>query len=106
MAEKITNNSQLHFATLFNVDSVNFWDLPGYPTIIPQDDDLTHTVSSDEVARVDLIAYDYYGDSELWWVIMLANSKQDMSAFSMGEQITIPAPRYVTELIGDRKRGD
>lgn len=104
MAEKVTPNSVLKFASLFNVDGVFFWDLPNMPDIIPQNDDLTHVVTSDELGNLDLLAYDYYGDEELWWVIMLANKKYDVSDFRLGEQIVIPSPAYVKTLATKKRK--
>jgi len=42
--------------------------------------------------RLDLLAYDYYGDSSMWWIIASANSLPGDSMYPpMGEQIRIPA---------------
>jgi hypothetical protein len=101
--EKITNNSHLKFATLFDVDNVLFWDVPEFPIIEKQNDDLLHTVTDNDLGRIDLLAYDYYRDEELWWVIMLANNKYNINHFSIGEQIVIPSPRYVTEYVAKLK---
>lgn len=104
MADSIPSGSQLRFATLYNINQVVFWDVPNYPKIDPQDDDLIHVITDDELGRIDLIAYSYYQNEELWWVIMLANNKININDFRVGEQITIPAPRYVmTEIIGAKK---
>lgn len=49
-----------------------------------------------EGMRVDLLAYDYYGDSSLEWIIMDANPKY-LSPFQIkvGDIITIPNPQRV-----------
>lgn len=105
MANTIPANSHLRFSKLMNVDNVLFWDVPNFPTIVPQDDDLLHTITDLDLGRLDLLAYDYYRDEELWWVIMLANGKDNINHFRIGEQITIPSPRYViTDLLGSRNR--
>lgn len=80
---------------MFNVDGILFWDTPEFPTIIPQADDQRHTVSSEEQGRLDLIAHDYYGDAELWWVICLANNMINPTTFGLGDTLIIPSPRYV-----------
>jgi hypothetical protein len=44
--------------------------------------------------RVDLLANEYYGDSDLWWVIIKANPdklKRDSFFMPVGIQIRIPA---------------
>lgn len=42
--------------------------------------------------RLDLLAFDYYGDSSMWWIIASANALPGDSMFPpVGEQIRIPA---------------
>jgi hypothetical protein len=42
--------------------------------------------------RLDLIAYDFYGDSSMWWIIAIANSLPGDSMFPpTGTQLRIPA---------------
>lgn len=104
MAEKLEKNSHLRFADLFNVDGVVFWDTPEFPDIVPQHDDSLHYVAIEEVGRLDLIAYDAYGDSELWWVIALANNMDHPAQFGMGDVLMIPSPRYVNDELLNFKR--
>lgn len=40
-------------------------------------DDVYHTVKANEVCRLDLISYNYYGNPLLWWVIAQANNIYD-----------------------------
>lgn len=40
-------------------------------------DDSFHTVTSYEAYRLDLIAYNYYQNALLWWVIAQANNIKD-----------------------------
>ncbi len=60
-----------------------------YPTISPQDSDAV--VISNEADYLDSLAYTYYGDPTLWWVIALANNlgKGKMSV-PPGLQLRIP----------------
>jgi hypothetical protein len=54
--------------------------------------------------RLDLIAYSYYSDPELWWVISIANNNITKgSMFPIpGTQLRIPADiNYVLELFND-----
>lgn len=55
-----------------------------------------HVVTRDEVGRLDLIAYKYYGDPTLWWVIAdinnINNFLDDMQA---GRELAIPSPADV-----------
>ena len=61
-----------------------------YPniTVTPED---TYIITKG-VDRLDLIAYDFYGDSTLWWVIASANNLEGDSLFiAGGTQIRSPA---------------
>lgn len=95
MAEKVGVSTHLKFGKLLNADGVLFWDYTDMPVIEAQDDDLVHTVTDIDVNRPDLLAFDYYGDEVLWWVILLANNKNTINQLSIGEELIIPSPRYV-----------
>jgi hypothetical protein len=61
-----------------------------FPTIPPADNDLyVVTVEGD---RLDLIAYTYYQDASLWWVISAINNNSTVgSMFPIpGTQLRIP----------------
>jgi len=60
-----------------------------YPSIpVSQEDDYVIAVLGD---RMDLIAFDFYGDPSLWWVIASANSLPGDSLYlEPGMQIRIP----------------
>lgn len=60
-----------------------------YPDIPATDNDLyVIAVMGD---RLDLMAYDFYGDSSLWWVIASANALPGDSLFPpIGSQLRIP----------------
>lgn len=60
-----------------------------YPTVSPQESDAI--VISNEADYLDSLAYTYYGDPTLWWVIALVNNlgKGKMSV-PPGLQLRIP----------------
>ena len=61
-----------------------------YPhiSVTPQD---TYIITKN-TDRLDLIAYDFYGDSTLWWVLAAANNLEGDSLFMVeGTQLRIPA---------------
>jgi len=60
-----------------------------YPEIEPtEEDDYVIAVLGD---RLDLLAFDFYGDSSLWWIIASANSLPGDSLYlEPGMQIRIP----------------
>ena len=51
--------------------------------------------------RLDLLAFDYYGDSQLWWIISKANPdkvKRDSFFINPGLQIRIPSQSNVSAI--------
>jgi len=60
-----------------------------YPEIQPTDTDYYIITTVND--RLDLIAYDFYQDSTLWWVIASANALPGDSMFPpVGIQLRIP----------------
>lgn len=46
--------------------------------------------------RLDILAYEYYGDAQLWWVIMDANPSYDFEFdIKAGDTILIPTKKAV-----------
>ena len=67
-----------------------------YPEIPLSADDLYVITTTGD--RLDLLAYDYYGDEELWWVISRANpdvTRRDSFFIKSGVQIRIPDPNVI-----------
>jgi len=61
-----------------------------YPNLVPSNEDY-YIISRDQ-DRLDLIAYDFYGDATLWWVIAMANDLPGDSMFPpLGFQLRVPA---------------
>lgn len=60
-----------------------------YPKIKPTNDDIY--IISTQSDRLDLLAAKYYGDSNYWWIISVANNLNDASlAIEVGKQLRIP----------------
>lgn len=98
MAINVPRYSRLRFGRMLDVDSIVFWDTLDLPEIVEQPDDLVHQVT--DIDRMDLLAYQYYQDPRLWWVIAVANGMEDIPThFNVGDQLRIPAPRYVTQVL-------
>ncbi len=61
-----------------------------YPSIPIAGDDTYIITSAND--RLDLIAYDFYGDPNLWWIIASANDLNGSSLFApAGMQLRVPA---------------
>lgn len=52
--------------------------------------ELYHKVSIKEANRLDLIAFNYYGDSSMWWLIAIANNIIDPFIIPAGLTLKIP----------------
>jgi hypothetical protein len=61
--------------------------------------DIFHTVGSGEVGALDLIAFNYYGQEGLWWLLADFNSITDQfSEMSVGMVLRIPTKQRVMQL--------
>ena len=96
----VDKNSWLTLAPLLDYDGFTFWDTPNFPDIEPQDKDVFVDVTDLYVGRLDLLAFDQYGDVNLWWAIALAN-KIDLipSGVVLGMRLRIPNKAYLQRLI-------
>lgn len=57
-----------------------------------------HTVSSTDT--LDTLAYQYYGDTQLWWVILEANpSYAHVFDINVGDVLIIPSREEVINLV-------
>ena len=75
--------------TKADVTGSTYYQTNIYPEIPPVNNDyyIVTTVGD----RLDLIAYDFYQDSSLWWVIASANSLPGDSIYApVGIQLRIP----------------
>lgn len=54
------------------------------------ENDRFHQVGPGEKNRIDIIAYNYYDNTTLWWVIALANNIDNPFELKVGEVLRIP----------------
>jgi len=74
----------------------SYFELPEYPDIPTQDDDILHVVTVYD--RPDKLAFQFYGEAKLWWVIATRNGwDQPATSLNPGDEIVIPSSRYVRE---------
>ena len=69
-----------------------------YPEIPRSEDDIYVITTIGD--RYDTLAFQYYKDSSLWWVIANANGNADKGSLTppIGSQIRIPANPALTEI--------
>lgn len=74
-------------------DSPQIINPPRYPEISLDPSDIYVYITKGD--RYDLLAFSYYGDSSLWWIIATANPSQSPDSLipDIGTQIRIPGPQ-------------
>ena len=71
------------------VDGREVYSSRVYPNIPLRDDDIY--VATETGDRLDTLAYDFYGDSKMWWIIASANNIHDaVFGFEDGTILRIP----------------
>lgn len=73
-----------HYATWADPTSRN----PLGPDILDGVDTVEHVLQAGE--RLDVVAWKYYGDSEYWWVVAIANRIMDPFSLTVGTRLRIP----------------
>jgi hypothetical protein len=96
MAAKVRQRSRLRFYDLVELDGYEFWNNSDLPEIPVQIDDQLYRVTG--IDRIDLLAYRFYGDPVLWWVIAVANDIElPQVQLNEGDVIRIPSVAYVQQ---------
>lgn len=74
-----------------NVDGTRLYRTVKYPEI-PRGNNDIYVITTDG-DRYDVLAFKYYKDKSLWWVISIANSQYTQNSISppIGVQIRIPS---------------
>ena len=81
----------------------NFLDVMTYRTFPARADDVMYTIDAVYKNRPDLLAYDLYGDSNLWWVFAVRNPntlKNPLGDFMPGVKIALPKKSTLTSALG------
>ena len=80
----------------------NYLDVATLPAIPKQPDDVPFTINKTYQYRPDLLAYDLYGDPNLWWVFAMRNPNaiQDpIFSMKIGLQIYLPKKETLRGII-------
>ena len=81
----------------------NFLDVMTYRIFPARADDVLYTIDAVYKNRPDLLAYDLYGNSNLWWVFAVRNPntlKNPLGDFVPGVTIAIPKKSTLTTALG------
>lgn len=79
------------------LEILNFIDIPS------EVDDIKFEITSLYMHRPDLLAYDIYGDSQLWWVFAVRNKdvlRDPVYDFVPGQIIFLPKLETIKTAIG------
>ena len=85
---KVAAISRLQFARLYKEGDIQFWGNRPRIETHHRPDDRFHTVVSGD--RIDLLAYRYLGDVNLWWVIADYNDLFFCHDLEIGSVLRIP----------------
>jgi alpha-L-fucosidase len=100
MAKVVYKNSSPYFQT----DSYgNFLDVMTNRSITKSTDDVLYSIDKVYEYRPDVLAFDLYGDSNLWWVFSQRNPnvlKDPLFDFRAGVQIYIPKKATLQKDLG------
>lgn len=88
----------------FNTDIVgNYLEVMSYRQIPKEVDDIVYTIKSQHALRPDLLAYDLYGDANLWWVFAVRNPntiEDPIFDFQPGVSIFLPKSTTLKRVLG------
>lgn len=95
MSVRVGNFSRLLFNDLLLVDGFECWNTLDLPEIPIRQGDMQHVVES--IDQIDRLAYAYYNNANLWWVIAAANNLEILPTdLKEGMTLRIPEPDYIT----------
>lgn len=80
-----------------------FLDINTLPVIPKVVSDVTYTIPAKFVGRPDLLAYELYNNTRLWWIFALRNPdqlKDPLGDFKEGVSIKLPSQATVESIIG------
>jgi hypothetical protein len=86
-----------------NIWGNKFLDILVYDPIDKQPDDVEFTINGIYQFRPDMLAWDLYGDSNLWWVFRARNPNvidDPIFDFTAGTTIFIPKKSTLTDNLG------
>lgn len=99
MAINYAKTSPYYKTSLFG----NFLDIMTPRPITKLESDINFTITKTYQNRPDLLAYDLYGDSDLWWVFTARNPnvlRDPVFDFLPGVQIYIPQKSTLVQDLG------
>lgn len=81
----------------------NYLDILSIRPVSAEPDDFLYTIESQYMYRPDLLAFDLYGDAQLWWVFTQRNMdvlEDPIFDFVPGKKIYIPKASGLRTVLG------
>ncbi len=81
----------------------NYLDVLSIRPVSAEPDDFLYTIESQYMYRPDLLAFDLYGDAQLWWVFTQRNMdvlEDPIFDFVPGKKIYIPKASGLRTVLG------
>jgi hypothetical protein len=81
----------------------NYLDVLKVRPVSAEPDDFLYTIESQYMYRPDLLAFDLYGDAQLWWVFVQRNMdvlEDPIFDFVPGKKIYIPKSSGLRTVLG------
>lgn len=97
---KYSASSPWHTTKIKNSQYLDFLSIRPVPK---QSDDIAYTIEVQYTHRPDLLAYDLYGNKDLWWVFAQRNMdviKDPIYDFEEGTEIYLPKGPQLRKLLG------
>jgi len=85
------------------IKNSQYLDILSIRPVPKQPDDILYTIEVQYTHRPDLLAYDLYGDKDLWWVFAQRNMdtiKDPIYDFEAGTEIYLPKGPNLRKLLG------
>jgi hypothetical protein len=99
MEINLDKSSWLNLTDLLDFNGVIFWGQTEYPDIPISSDDTYIELNQQQARRIDLLAHDIYGDSGLFWIIMLANNIDLPNQIREGMVLRLPARSTIDSIL-------
>lgn len=94
----MNRNAWTFYSTRQQSSRGSYLSLPDFPKMEAQEDDQEIEIVSGD--RFEALAQKHYGDSRLWWVILVRNELSDpLVDLTPGLSLVLPSLRYLRSTI-------
>ena len=95
----IDKNSRYNSTTLFNVEGILFFNTWNKKKYTVTGNEQYYEVKASDAGRIDLVAFNLYGDVSLWWLLAYANGIIDpFVEIPVGTRLLVPLRNEVFNL--------